>query len=69
MQRILQLTQTKEFRGGESSLIKHVIFPQPLIHYINKPYSRDKLKLMMAVKILMKKMNALNRLFFLVYIF
>ena len=43
MQRILQLTQTKEFREGESSLIRHVIFPQPLIHHIDKPYSRDSL--------------------------
>ena len=41
MHRILQLSQTKEFREANSSLIRHVIFPQPLIHHIEKPYSRD----------------------------
>ena len=43
MQRILQLTQTKEFREGKNSLIKHVIFPLPLFSYIEKPYTRDSL--------------------------
>ena len=38
---ILQLSQTKEFREANSSLIRHVIFPQPLIYHIEKPYSRD----------------------------
>ena len=37
---ILQLSQAKEFREGNSSLIRHVVSPKPLIHHIKKPFSR-----------------------------
>ena len=39
MQRILQLCNAKEFKAGDNSLIRHVIFPQPLIPYIARPFS------------------------------
>ena len=41
MQFILQLTKPKEFREVKNSLIRHAILPQPLIHHIVKPFSRD----------------------------
>ena len=37
MARILQLCNAKEFKEGDKSLIRHVIFPQPLIPSLEKP--------------------------------
>ena len=39
MQRILQLCNAKEFKEGDIPLIRHVIFPQPLLTYIKRPNS------------------------------
>ena len=39
IQRILQLCQSREFNEGENSMIRHIIFPQPLIPYIVRPFS------------------------------
>ena len=38
-QRILQLCLAREFREGNDSLIRHIVFPPPLIHYIERPFS------------------------------
>ena len=40
IQPILQLSQAKEFKEDDTSLIRHVVFPHPLIQHIEKPYSR-----------------------------
>jgi hypothetical protein len=39
IQRILQLCQSREFKEGEHSMIRHVVFPQPLIPHIEGPFS------------------------------
>ena len=39
MQRILQLRNAKEFKEGDNSLIRHIIFPQPLNPYFTRPFS------------------------------
>ena len=39
MQSILQLCNAKEFKEGDIPLIRHFIFPQPLIPYLKRPNS------------------------------
>ena len=37
IQRILQFCQAREFKEGEHSMIRHVVFPQPRIAHITRP--------------------------------
>ena len=40
MQRILGLSQSIVLKDGETPIIRHVIFPQPLTHFTDAPMSK-----------------------------
>ena len=40
MQRLLQITQSKEFMDGQINLTRHVAFPQPPFHHVVRPYGQ-----------------------------